>query len=391
MKHSALYYRNKGNPTRDKILILLLRRPIGRSPIGSLILHFMLTIVLNVNSDNKNLRDNIKKYKKLGYRYIALDCLAACFKYGITSTEYFLYSFYDLKSYDRATWIGDTYRYCLSESNNDLNSWETTRDKWLFYRTYRIFMKRDIVFLDSSSVERVVEWCLTRDGFIVKPRFGTGGFGIEVYRSCIDEDSIRTYLKNKVDKGEFVLEELISQHPDMASFNPQSVNTVRIMSIVNNQGDVDLLGAIFRMGNGHFVDNYSSGGLIASVDMITGVVDSLGKTKVTIKQEGFEFHPCTHQRIKGFQIPFWAETIEMVRELAALNSGLRSVGWDIAITNNGPELIEGNRFWDVHLFQVPGNKGKLEKILPYIDKRVLLPVHRIRFASKSSSKGILTF
>ncbi len=53
-------------------------------------------------------------------------------------------------------------------------------------------------------------------------------------------------------------------------------------------------------------------------------------------------HPVTGEVIVGFQIPFWNQIIELVKELAYVVPQVRYVGWNIAITEKRPILIEGN-------------------------------------------------
>ena len=43
-----------------------------------------------------------------------------------------------------------------------------------------------------------------------------------------------------------------------------------------------------------------------------------------------------------YGIPYWYETIEIVYEMAHLTPTLRYVGWNVAITEIDPELIEAN-------------------------------------------------
>ena len=69
---------------------------------------------------------------------------------------------------------------------------------------------------------------------------------------------------------------------------------------------------------------------------------------------------------EGFQIPFWKDTIKMVTSAALYSQENKSVGWDIAITEEGPELIEANHNWCKLLWQLPvkqGLKKELEKYL----------------------------
>lgn len=61
--------------------------------------------------------------------------------------------------------------------------------------------------------------------------------------------------------------------------------------------------------------------------------------------------------ITSFQILFWEQTIEIVKKTATLHQENRSIGWDVAITDIGPELIEGNHNWCKILWQLPEKSG----------------------------------
>ena len=58
--------------------------------------------------------------------------------------------------------------------------------------------------------------------------------------------------------------------------------------------------------------------------------------------EVLKTHPITQTIFEDFEIPFFNSAKALVIEVARLIPGLRIVGWDVAIGESGPVLIEGN-------------------------------------------------
>jgi hypothetical protein len=63
--------------------------------------------------------------------------------------------------------------------------------------------------------------------------------------------------------------------------------------------------------------------------------------------EWHDVHPSTGARVKGIEVPHWAEIVEEVRRVMLSMEGLRCVGWDVAVTDDGFSIIEGNNRPDV--------------------------------------------
>ena len=153
-----------------------------------------------------------------------------------------------------------------------------------------------------------------------------------------------------------LVEEFIIQHPSLNALSPTAVNTVRIFTQLNRNNAVEILGCRLRISVNSTVDNMAAGNLAAPIDEQTGIIHSPAVYSDITKPEESK-HPITRIPIVGFEIPFWKETIAMVKEAALLHPQNRSIGWDIVITESGPGFIEGNHDWCKLLWQLPVKKG----------------------------------
>src|SRR5699024_1760919 len=101
----------------------------------------------------------------------------------------------------------------------------------------------------------------------------------------------------------------------------------------------------------------ASGNIACSIDLKTGKIDRKGVYKDITKEASVSHHPVTGVEFQGYQIPMWDEIVEQTKEIAVYRPENRSVGWDIALTENGPDFIEGNHNWCEVLWQIPVNQG----------------------------------
>jgi Sugar-transfer associated ATP-grasp len=151
--------------------------------------------------------------------------------------------------------------------------------------------------------------------------------------------------------GDLLFQPIIHQHPKLQELFPYSVNTVRIDTLKTDSGYVNN-GAVLRMGcNRSHVDNWDAGGLIVRINMETGRLFGKGKQKVKFGGREFDAHPDTGVIFSDFQIPFWPDILDVVGKGAEAMAPLGSLGWDVAVTSDGPVLVEANEEWDVRLFQ----------------------------------------
>src|SRR5699024_5271603 len=135
----------------------------------------------------------------------------------------------------------------------------------------------------------------------------------------------------------------------------------RIITQIRKDGIYEILGCRMRISGNSPVYNMGGGNLVAPVDQKTGKIN--GKAVYAdITKPPVEKHPVTAVPIVGFQVPFWNEILDMVKEASLKHPQNRSIGWDVVVTPNGPEFIEGNHDWCKLVWQLPVHKGLKHKL-----------------------------
>lgn len=177
-------------------------------------------------------------------------------------------------------------------------------------------------------------------GIICKPNGRNGGHGIEFLRQeNANRQNVRAVIAAMGERA-FVAQELMRQSPAMARFNPSSVNTVRMTSLVW-YGKVHILSAIVRIGaSGSTVDNFCSGGSLLGMDPKTGVLNhwamDQNKGKITVLPSGVDLS-------QKLSVPNYQGVVEAVKSMHYRVPYIRMIAWDIALDENDtPTLIECN-------------------------------------------------
>lgn len=209
-------------------------------------------------------------------------------------------------------------------------------DKGRFCANFKEHLGRKSWANSDSNFEEFERFADGLDEIFVKPVDGMHGTGAR--KISLAGADLRSLYDELMSEKALVAEEVIVQHPDMAAFNPTSINTVRIYTIQDGDS-VDIVNAYARFGNGGIIDNYSSGGLECGVDPKTGQINTPALCKTG---EVFDEHPITHIAFVGFQIPLWDEAVSRVSSAIKVFDDINLVGWDVAITPNGTLLVEGN-------------------------------------------------
>ncbi len=322
---------------------------------------------------------NLIRFIALPYCFIRLVNWKQCNKSPIAVFNDLLYIFFRLK------YFPDNYSPC--------RLWEKDRSKWIYYygSTYHPYQRQklrkevqryeyQILFNDKEvcnmlcigiNVPMPRSYAVVETGsnyieiikntfrefnvdeIIIKPIMGHAGRGIVMARRIDDRLIIINNkevieLKNYKLKEKSLLQEVIKQHDRLSNISSSSVNTVRVVTLYTKYHEVLIISSSMRFGVGDaFVDNWSAGGVAVGVDLKTGQLMENAYDKLGNR---YERHPISQTVFRGYQIPYWEDTLKMASMIQKRFSFYRLLGMDIAITKKGPVLIEINANPDI-IFQ----------------------------------------
>ena len=206
-------------------------------------------------------------------------------------------------------------------------------------------------------------------------KFDGGGGGADIFLldrdengfnangTPVDADWVWSKYGDRIERG-FFIEEQIPNHPALAELYPHALNSLRIATARTGDGTWHCMNPFLKIGRGGArVDNMSAGGLFAGVDE-DGIA---GIAYCKYDNSEYSTHPDTSVAIEGFQVPFFREALELAQEASRTFGFMQTFGWDIAITPDGPTIIEANTGWHFKAVQ--------QRLGPYLTPRIAAGLH----------------
>jgi hypothetical protein len=188
---------------------------------------------------------------------------------------------------------------------------------------------------------------------IVKPIEGSGGHGVIFASKSNDEIRIREknedFMLDQYSLREnCIIQEFIHQHEKLNLIS-KSINTIRIVTMLTKSDDIIILGARMRFGVGDsFLDNTCQGGIAVNIDLTKMTLERYAYDNRGVK---YSNHPTSNYKFEGFVIPYWQEVIDLAVKVQECIQYNKLIGQDIAITDQGPVIIELNAEYDNVMFE----------------------------------------
>lgn len=267
----------------------------------------------------------------------------------------------------------------VQESLNPVSWAPLLKDKSLLYRycqavdipipvLYAIYFKGMPGWSNAGSfIEARDDWAsFIKDQlpheFIIKPARSAMGKGVMAFHrsenAFIDAEGKRRsaldicdLMAGNCEFGCFVIQQRLRNHAELVRLSGNSnLQTVRFISFIDMAGGADILQAHLKLITGDNITDNFEYGLMGNIGAQVSLVDGKLANAITIALDGSGIktvvaHPQTDICFAGFQLPFWSEACSLVRRAALKFSPIRTIGWDIALTPDGPVVLEGNIWW----------------------------------------------
>ena len=182
---------------------------------------------------------------------------------------------------------------------NDREYYHFFDNKSEFYTTFGKYIGRQWLDFGKATQKEFRGFMADRDTVMVKPDSSSGGFGVDKL-SKRDFPSLDAMYQKLKEEHIGVMEDVLQQHEDLNQLNPSSINTLRVVTILNESGP-HIVYAHIRIGNSDRpVDNLHSGGMFAPIDLDKGVIQYPAYDKA---RQTYTEHPRTHTRSRASPSP----------------------------------------------------------------------------------------
>lgn len=296
------------------------------------------------------------------------DILWCAARYGAGYYDYVMFGFYNMNGKQRDTYLTRVRNKKVIDMMNDITYSDEFDDKLIFNKKFARFLGRKTLNGETATVEQLAEFLEGQEAIFAKINHGDCGRGVQklYVKDYESPEAMMAYLReNKL----VVLEHVLPQHEEMARLHPSSVNCMRILTDLVDD-EVHIAYVVVKMGRGGGVcDNSGQGGILCRVDENTGKIRSVATDDYF---NVFDKHPDTGIDFIGYQIPMFQEAIALAKEAARVIPQVRHVGWDMAITPDGPAIIEGNDFPGTDLCQLAPHYPEKCGLWPYYKKLLKL-------------------
>lgn len=285
---------------------------------------------------------------------ILADMIYCGIKYQAGYTDYLLFEMYKMNKEERKTVITRGINNEIIKKVNNPEYYHIFHNKNEFNQKFSKYLNREWAYIENDEKE-YNKFIKSHKKFIAKPIDLECGKNVEIID--VTKKNKKEVYQNLQTNKQFLLEEIAIQCDEIGKLHPYSINTIRVVTLKSK-----IVAAFIRIGDKkNIVDNFNHDGLLAPINIETGIIEY-----PAVKKDGtiYEKHPLTKQQIKGFKIPKWQEVQNLCIEASKVVKEIGYIGFDICIGPDKCSIIEANEFPGHDLYALPAHRQKNEGLLP---------------------------
>lgn len=310
----------------------------------------LLSTINKVNQETKEKKFNILK-----------DIISCGMKYQSTINDYQLFEMYKLNDKQRQTIVTSGKNKEMFEKYNNPDYIDYFKNKLKFNKKYNKYLLRDWMEITGTedNYKDFLEFTNKHSEIFVKPTSEKCTKEIEILK--VNKKNSKEMYDELLTSDRRLIEEKITQYESFSNLHPYSVNTIKIITLKG-----EIVACYLRIGNNkNIVDNFDKGGLVAPINIETGIIDYLAVDK---DGNTYERHPLTDESILWFSIPKWPRIKRFITQVAKEIPEVGYVGWDVCLGEKDPIIIEGNYNPGHDFYQLPEHRTNGIGLMPIFEK-----------------------
>jgi len=340
------------------------------------------------------------KGRKKSFFFVMLSVFRAHFRHEISPL---LYSYYRLENIPESEWgeyIVDQNKFNkILAGNSPVEARREVGNKLRFYQhcinnnlpIVPVFCvisdSQDLTVDGIESISNLDKWqeilSTIPNELFIKPVLGRSGMGsFAVFRESdrlrfagriASTEDLYRYLMERVKSGKsFLVQPRLRTHSFLMDIvSSHGLSTVRVVTIRGNDKPQIIMACLKMIRGNNEHDNFSKGmsnNLIVPINIDTGELkQAWGSLRSDWPQMvQYALHPDSGKQIEGIILPLWHEICELALRAQKSVPLLPTIGWDIALTDDGVLIVEANTAYDAatfQLFESRGLKSEFERLL----------------------------
>lgn len=170
--------------------------------------------------------------------------------------------------------------------------------------------------------------------------------------SVVDEEELIRRLLEQSRKDAVVLQPRIRNHAELRKLTGETLSSVRLITMRPPHGSAEYFTGIISLPVGDVrASNARFGSIFVAIDGESGRLGHGTNSATPQMADTILRHPVTKKRIEGFQLPDWHEAVRLAERAHNSIPDIPMIGWDVALTDFGPTILEGNIRASCHCIQ----------------------------------------